>query len=419
MEYFGTDGIRWDEGKFSDEFLKKVAFATLKAGYKHVLIGRDTRPSGVRMETALSHFLSVGGGTVELVGVLTTPALAYLTSRTKNAVGIMLSASHNPYTDNGIKFFRGDGSKFTEFEEEEIERGIREADKEGFPVAVGGKVIRSEARAAEYSAYFVSIFKNSLKNKKIVLDGANGGGSFLAPQVLRALGAEVRTVFCDGIGTKINDGSGATHPETLKGAVKAGEIGISLDGDGDRCIAVANGEIFDGDAQLYVAALDLKRRKKLTGNTVVGTLMTNMGLEKCLETHGIGLERVNVGDKYISRRMTEKGYRLGGETSGHLIFPDTMPTGDGLLSGIIFALAEERTRFTPYFQAHSDFKTDDEGRAKFLQLSPEIWATEMGRTVVRLSGTEGKVRVMAECPDRETAERLAKEIAEKIKAAIK
>ncbi len=356
--YFGTDGVRGRVGDppITPELVLKLGWAagrvlaseTNDSGARPaVLIGKDTRLSGYLLEAALEAGLSAAGVDVYLSGPLPTPAVAYLTRALRLSAGIVISASHNPFDDNGIKFFSGSGAKLPDAVEQAIERTMSEA-LTCVSSAELGKARRIDDAAGRYIEFCKGTFPNELdlKGWRIVVDCANGAGYHVAPPVFHELGAEVIPVGNEPNGTNINDGVGSTHPQHLRQAVldHQADIGIALDGDGDRLLVVdRDGHVYDGDQLLYVIVMDYRRRGAFNGG-VVGTLMTNLGFEQALEREGIALERARVGDRYVLERMKEKGWRLGGENSGHLLCLDKHTTGDAIVSAlaVLRALVEQK-----------------------------------------------------------------------------
>ena len=346
--YFGTDGVRGRVGEppITPELVLKLGWAAglvLAAGTAHdgarpgVLIGKDTRISGYLLEAALEAGLSAAGVDVYLSGPLPTPAVAYLTRALRLSAGIVISASHNPFDDNGIKFFSGSGTKLPDSTEQAIET-VMERALACVPSAQLGKARRIDDAGGRYIEFCKSTFPSELdlKGWRVVIDCAHGAGYHVAPPVFHELGADVIAIGAEPNGTNINDGVGATHGEHLKAAVVAhnADIGIALDGDGDRVLMVdRQGRAYDGDQLLYVIAMDYRRRGALAGG-IVGTAMTNLGLEQALAREGIVLERAAVGDRYVLERLEEKGWLLGGENSGHLLLLDKHTTGDAIIAAL-------------------------------------------------------------------------------------
>ena len=346
--HFGTDGVRGRVGEdpITPELILKLGWAagrTLAAGdgargeRPAVLIGKDTRISGYLLEAALEAGLAAAGVDVYLCGPLPTPAIAYLTRALRLSAGIVISASHNPFDDNGIKFFSQRGAKLPDDVELAIEAAM-DAPLRCAPPADLGKAFRVGDAAGRYIEFCKSTFPNELdlRRLKIVVDCAHGAAYHVAPPVFHELGADVIAVGDAPNGTNINDRVGATHPEHLASQVRArgADLGIALDGDGDRLVmADRDGRLYDGDQLLYVIARDYQRRGVLAGG-VVGTLMSNLGFEQALARADIALVRARVGDRYVLEQLVERGWQLGGENSGHLICRDKHTTGDGIVAAL-------------------------------------------------------------------------------------
>ncbi len=345
-KYFGTDGVRGIVGgdRINAEFALRLGYAAgrvlargaVAAGRPTVVIGKDTRISGYMLESALEAGLSAAGVDVMLAGPIPTPAVAYLTRAWRLAAGIVISASHNPHYDNGIKFFSGAGAKLPDETEAAIEALLEEplgcADSAGL-----GRARRISDAAGRYIEFCKSTFPNELdlQGLKIVVDAANGAAYHIAPHVFRELGAEVSVIGCEPDGFNINEKVGATHPETLVAAVAAqgADLGIALDGDADRLQMVdAAGRLFNGDELLYAIVRDRARAQPIQG--VVGTLMTNFGFERRLRELGIPFERAKVGDRYVLEVLRQRGWLYGGESSGHLLCLDRHTTGDGIVAAL-------------------------------------------------------------------------------------
>lgn len=427
-KFFGTDGIRGVAGvpPLDPESLvrlgKAIATVFLKRGGKHrVLIGKDTRLSGYMIETSLSAGITACGADLMLVGPLPTPGVAYLTKSMRADAGIVVSASHNGFEDNGIKIFGADGFKLADSIEQELEAlmqpGVLDhkvANPDSF-----GKAVRINDAVGRYTVFLKSCFPRelSLSGLKIGVDCANGASYVVAPQTFTELGAEVVSRGISPNGRNINAGFGSLHPEVVsKLVVEQGlDIGIAFDGDADRVMLVdEKGVVHDGDTTLTICAIDLKNRGKLRTPQVVGTVMSNLGVEKLLQAHGIGLIRSAVGDRYVLEEMTRSGAQLGGEQSGHCIFSDFSSTGDGILSALqvlavmgrtgkkLSELAQGLVRF-PQQIVNVPVKRKVPF-AEIPRLQKMISDTESalgstGRLLVRYSGTELKVRVMVECED--------------------
>ena len=422
-DYFGTDGIRGRVGDtpITPDFCVHLGWAVGKvlasSGSPLVVIGKDTRISGYMIESALEAGLASAGVDVNLFGPIPTPAIAYLTRTLRADAGIVISASHNPFEDNGIKFFDADGNKLPDEMEVAIEAQLRQP-----VVSVGSQELGRAYRVDDARGRYIEFCKGTIdrgvnfRGLKLVIDCANGATYAVAPGVFSELGAEVTAIGADPDGTNINHECGSTHPETL--ARKVGEIGadagIAFDGDGDRVIMVdANGDIVDGDEMLYVIAKTGLPKGRLSGG-VVGTVMSNLGLERALETCGIPFERAAVGDRYVLELMRARGWQLGGETSGHLVCLALTTTGDGIVSALQVlvamvesgrSLAELRNGMQKFPQAMVNVKIDNPGRIATNPLVDdairglEAHLNGRGRVVIRPSGTEPVVRVMVEGED--------------------
>jgi len=441
-KYFGTDGIRGLVGKapITPEFALKLGWAAGKVlaqqGTKKVLIGKDTRISGYMLECALEAGLSAAGLDAAFMGPMPTPAVAYLTRTFRAEAGIVISASHNPYHDNGIKFFSANGTKLPD----EVELAIEaELEKELTCVesAQLGKAVRIEDAAGRYIEYCKSTFPSraSLKGLKIVLDCAHGATYHIAPSVFRELGAEIITIGVNPNGLNINDGCGATEPAALAARVLAekADLGIAYDGDGDRLMMVDHtGYVIDGDEVLYIIARDALRNGELKGG-VVGTLMANMGLELALKALGIPFARSAVGDRYVVEMLLEKDWRIGGENSGHIISLDHTTTGDGIVSSLLVLAAQVNSGLTlkelrsgmskfPQVLVNVRFSGDSDPllaeSVKQAVVDVEQELGDRGRVLLRKSGTEPLIRVMVEGEDEAHVLALANKIADAVKATF-
>ncbi|MCW8825112.1 MAG: phosphoglucosamine mutase [Gammaproteobacteria bacterium] len=415
-KYFGTDGIRGKVGQYpiTPEFVLKLGWAIgkvlSKSGHGSVLIGKDTRISGYMFESVLEAGLSAAGVDVKLLGPMPTPGVAYLTRTFHADAGIVISASHNPYHDNGIKFFSAAGMKLPDDLEMAIEAAI---DEEMTTAPELGRVKRINDAAGRYIEFCKGTFPEelNLKGLKLVVDCANGATYHIAPNVFSELGADVVAIGVEPNGTNINVDCGSTKPQSLADAVLAhnADLGIALDGDGDRLImADENGEIVDGDELLFIMAAG---RESERPEGVVGTLMTNLGMEVALKNLGIGFERAAVGDRFVMERMQKLGWNLGGESSGHLICLDKSTTGDGVVAALSVlailveegkTLSELKQGMTKYPQTMINVEVAD---GKKLVESPSVIAAvsaaeqelgDRGRILLRPSGTEPLVRVMVE-----------------------
>ncbi|NQZ94517.1 MAG: phosphoglucosamine mutase [Moritella sp.] len=441
-KYFGTDGIRGLVGvaPITPEFALKLGWAAgkvlAKQGTRKVLIGKDTRISGYMLECALEAGLSAAGLDVAFMGPMPTPAVAYLTRTFRAEAGIVISASHNPYHDNGIKFFSANGTKLPDEVELAIEAQL-EQELTCVESAQLGKAVRIDDAAGRYIEYCKSTFPSraSLKGLKIVLDCAHGATYHIAPSVFTELGAEIITIGVEPNGLNINDGCGATAPEALVARVLAekADLGVAYDGDGDRLMMVDHtGYVIDGDEVLYIIARDALRNGELKGG-VVGTLMANMGLELALKSLGIPFARSAVGDRYVVEMMLEKGWRIGGENSGHIISLDHTTTGDGIVSSLLvlaalvnsgLTLKELRSGMSKFPQVLVNVRfngdTDPLLAESVLQAVKDVEQelADRGRVLLRKSGTEPLIRVMVEGEDETHVLALANKIADAVKATF-
>ncbi len=445
---FGTDGIRGEANVFP--MLPEIALQVGRAiGYlfknhnthlSKVLIGKDTRLSGYVFESALVAGLCSMGVSALLVGPLPTPAIAFLTKDMRADAGVMISASHNPYYDNGIKIFDRSGYKLPDELEEKIENLIFDENfttQRCFKDELG-KAYRIKDAPGRYAVHLKSAVPSyiNFEGLKIVIDCANGAAYQIGPQVLEELGADVIAIGCNPNGININENCGALYPEKVKKLVieKKAHIGIALDGDGDRIAVVdEKGNLIDGDDILALFALVFKEKGILSNNAVVGTVMSNLGLEKFFKKHGISFIRTQVGDRYVLLKMKEMGSILGGETSGHIIFLDKATTGDGLLTGIrLISLIKEKEKslselvhlFEKFPQVMINIKVKEkkpveeiEGLEQKIRLAKSKLG-ENGRIVIRPSGTEPKYRVMVEGNKKELIEEIAQELAKYIEQKL-
>ena len=444
-QYFGTDGIRGEVGKFPivPEFMTRLGYAAgkvlsrdAKSGERcQVLIGKDTRVSGYLLEAALEAGFAAAGVDVMLCGPIPTPGVAYLTKALRLSAGIVISASHNPYQDNGIKFFSANGDKLSDDFELAIEAELE------MPMGCVsskelGKAFRLDDAAGRYIEFCKSTFPGdlNLKGLKLVVDCANGAAYHTAPHVFHELGAEVISIGVKPDGRNINDGCGATAPDALIAKVKEvkANLGIALDGDADRLQMVdASGRLFNGDELLYVLVKDrLDQGQKLGG--AVGTLMTNLAVENAIKALGIEFERANVGDRYVLELLKQKGWLIGGEGSGHLLCLDQHSTGDGTIAAlqVLAAMSHNKKSLSQLLDAvtifpqvllNVKFKTGynwktDEALSKQIQ-SVEQELQDIGRVLIRTSGTEPLLRVMVETKDAKVAMRAAKSIADLVPTA--
>ena len=440
-KYFGTDGIRGTVGQapITPDFVLKLGWAAGKVlarhGSRKVLIGKDTRISGYMLESALEAGLAAAGLSAAFTGPMPTPAVAYLTRTFRAEAGIVISASHNPYDDNGIKFFSIDGTKLPDEVEEAIEAEM-EKPLTCVSSAELGRASRITDAAGRYIEFCKSCFPNalSLSGLKIVVDCANGATYHIAPTVLRELGAEVITIGCEPDGMNINEKCGATDTKALQARVLAekADVGMALDGDGDRLMMVDHlGNVVDGDQILYIMAREALRSGNLKGGAV-GTLMSNMGLEIALKQLGIPFSRAKVGDRYVLEMMLEKGWRLGAENSGHVIALDMTTTGDGIVAGlqVLAAMVGNRmslkdltSGMTLFPQVLENVRFSGNGNpldaeaVKAAVIAVEEKMQGRGRVLLRKSGTEPLIRVMVEGEDLEQVRQYAKAIAAEVQAA--
>jgi phosphoglucosamine mutase len=440
-QYFGTDGIRGTVGQapITADFTLKLAHAVGRVLKRHeakptVLIGKDTRISGYMLESALESGFNSAGVDVVLLGPLPTPGVAYLTRAQRASLGVVISASHNPFEDNGIKFFSAQGTKLPDAWERDVEATLRQ-DPVWVDSANLGKSRRLDDAAGRYIEFCKSTFANnlSLKGMRIVVDAANGAAYQIAPKVFHELGAEVIAIGCSPDGLNINKGFGATHPEALIAAVKAhrADVGIALDGDADRLLMVdASGRLFNGDEVLYLMVDDRLRRGEAVPG-VVGTLMTNMAVELALQARGVPLVRAKVGDRYVLEELEKHNWLLGGEGSGHLLALDQHTTGDGLISALQVlqtsvrsgkSLAELLSGVTLFPQTLINIRLkpgQDWQTSAMLESETRAVEAELGqngRVLIRASGTEPLVRVMVEARDPTQAKACAQRIANTISA---
>ena len=439
-KYFGTDGIRGTVGRspITPDFVLRLAHAVgrvLKKTEEHptVLIGKDTRISGYMLESALESGFNSAGVNVVLLGPLPTPGVAYLTRAQRASLGVVISASHNPFADNGIKFFSAQGTKLSDAWELEVEAALTQD-----PVWVDsislGKTRRLDDAAGRYIEFCKSTFANdlTLRGRKIVVDAAHGAAYHIAPKVFHELGAEVIAIGCSPDGLNINQDVGATHPDALVQAVKDNhaDFGVALDGDADRLQLVdSDGRLFNGDELLYLIADErLGRDEHVPG--VVGTLMTNMAVEVALKARGVQFVRAKVGDRYVLEELEKNKWILGGEGSGHLLALDKHTTGDGLISALqvlqacvraektmaqlldgvtLFPQTLINVRLTPGQDWKANTRLTEETQAAEAALG------DTGRVLIRASGTEPLVRVMVEARDAAQALSWAQRIADTLK----
>jgi len=452
-KYFGTDGIRRIANtELSPELVYKVAKAGAYVLSKHtehaptILIGRDTRISGTLIESALTAgFLSYGAN-VKLLGVLPTPAVAYLTRKLNADASVVISASHNTYEFNGIKYFSNKGMKIPDNIEEEIEEIMDSGKLEEF-TAVNEKIGVSETRedlAEEYVKFFIDLFKEEFDkfdkaNFVVGIDTANGATYQIAEKIYKELGIKYKIINNDPDGININDKCGSTNLENIQKFVIDNklDIGVAYDGDGDRCLAVnENGEVIDGDICLAIVSKYMKKKGILKNNTVVATVMSNLGLNKYGQENGVTIKQTKVGDRYVLEEMLKNGYNLGGEQSGHVIFLDYNPTGDGILTSLMLIkiLLEKKQKASEltkiiniYPQVLVNAKVSSEKKYNYdkdIEVKKEIEKLENefagnGRVLIRPSGTEPLVRVMIEGENQEYITKKATELAKFIEEKLK
>lgn len=440
-QYFGTDGIRGTVGEppITPDFVLRLAHAVgrvLKRTEERptVLIGKDTRISGYMLESALESGFNSAGVDVVLLGPLPTPGVAYLTRAQRASLGVVISASHNPYPDNGIKFFSAQGTKLPDEWEEAVEAALQETPQWASSSTLG-KTRRLDDAAGRYIEFCKSSFASdlTLKGMTIAVDGAHGAAYHIAPKVFHELGAEVFCLGCSPDGLNINDKVGATHPEALVSAVRANraDFGIALDGDADRLQMVdAEGRLYNGDELLYLMVLDrLAQGQRVPG--AVGTLMTNMAVEVALKQRDVEFVRAKVGDRYVLEELEKRGWLLGGEGSGHLLALDKHTTGDGLISALqvlracarsgkkLSQLLEGVTLFPQTLinvrlQPGQDWKKNARLASETERLTAELG--DRGRVLIRASGTEPVLRVMVEASDAQVARDAAESLAEAVRA---
>lgn len=441
-KYFGTDGIRGrvGSGPITPEFVMKLGWAAgkvfAKQGRNNIIIGKDTRISGYMFESALEAGIVAAGVNVTMIGPMPTPAVAYLTRTFRAACGIVISASHNPYYDNGIKFFGGDGQKLPDDIELDIERMIDQP-MTTVESANLGKVKRLDDAAGRYIEFCKSTVPNggfTLGGLRIVLDCAHGATYHVAPAVMRELGADVITIGASPDGLNINEGVGQTSPKLLQEKVLEyrADLGIAFDGDGDRVAFVDEyGKLMDGDELLYIIAQFQSKIWPIKG--VVGTLMSNLGLELALKELGIELVRANVGDRYVNEQMKSHGYILGGESSGHIICHDVMTTGDGIVAALkvlqaliaqgkpMSALRGGMTKapmkmINVKINNRVDLDSHEAVQTAIKDITERLQGR--GRVLLRPSGTEPVIRVMVEAQDAEMVETSVNQLVEVVRQAV-
>ena len=441
-KYFGTDGIRGEIGKapMTPDFVLKLGWAAGKVlaaqGSPLVLIGKDTRISGYMLETALQAGLVAAGVNVRLLGPMPTPAVAYLTRTFRASAGVVISASHNPFQDNGVKFFSSDGTKLTDKMELDIE-GYLDRELETVSSEKLGKVERVDDAAGRYIEFCKRAIPTevSLEGLRIVVDCANGATYHVSPHVFSELGADVVKIAASPDGININENCGATSLGLLQKSVieYRADLGIALDGDGDRLMMVDHkGEVVDGDEILGIIAAHKQKEDSLGGH-VVGTLMSNLGLEKAIEGMGLNFHRADVGDRYVMEILRQTGGLLGGESSGHIIVRDRISTGDGTIAAlqVLHALMESgktlhelKQVMTKYPQTLINVRIKEKidlDANTVIQKAVKDAEDQMGargRVLLRASGTEPLIRVMVEAEDESETKQLAKMIAEAVKKAV-
>ena len=446
MALFGTDGVRGIANvDLTAELAVDLAIAAAHvlgeigafAGHRpKAIVGQDSRASGDFLESAIVAGLTSAGVDVYRVGVLPTPAIAYLVKESNADLGVMISASHNPMPDNGIKFFAKGGDKLADIVEAQIESRLGEPwDR---PVGLNvGRIVQDESAKERYIKYLLSTITENLNGLKVVVDCANGAASYVAPDVYEKAGAKVTAISAAPTGWNINENCGSTHLDELIAQVKAtgADIGIAHDGDADRCILIAaNGEVIDGDYILNILANDWLSLGKLAKNTVVGTVMSNLGFIKSMESIGVGIEKTAVGDRYVLERMLENSYNLGGEQSGHVIMRDFSNTGDGLLTALqvmqimakshktLINLSSNMQKYPQVLINVKDVEKDKLTANQVIQeaiINAEKELAGIGRVLIRASGTESLVRVMVEANELQTAQKIAESLAQLVRLELK
>ena len=438
---FGTDGVR---GLVNEFLTPELAYHLGRAAASYFgqsierpvfLIGRDTRISGGMLESALASGICAVGGDVIVLGEAPTPAIAYLVRQKECTAGVVISASHNPYPDNGIKFFDGNGFKLPDAVEDEIEELCKSSADDCLPRPTKGDIgtIQYHQEWVQEYVDFVVSTSASLEGLKVVYDGAHGAASYVGPTILRQLGAEVIAINVEPNGTNINDNAGSTHLEGLQAAVlrEGAHVGIANDGDADRCLMVdEKGQVLDGDQIMLLCGLHLQEQGKLKDNMIVGTVMSNIGFHKAAEELGMKTCSTAVGDRYVLEKMLAEAYSIGGEQSGHVIFLDYNSTGDGLLTAVqTLSIMKEKRKslselaglMTKYPQllvnvrvlTKAGWETNAAIQDAIREAEEELGSN--GRILVRPSGTEPLIRVMAEGPDQEQLDELCHRIGDVIR----
>ena len=438
-KYFGTDGFRGEANKtLTVDHAFKVGrflgwyYSQNKTEKCRIVIGKDTRRSSYMFEYALAAGITASGADAYLLHVTTTPSVAFVTKTDEFDCGIMISASHNPYHDNGIKVMNGKGEKLDEETIKKIEEYI-DGDPDSVPLATGadiGRTVDYSAGRNRYIGFLISLATRSFKNKKVALDCSNGSASAIAKSVFDALGAETHVINNNPDGTNINDGCGSTHPESLQQFVKDNgcDIGFAYDGDADRCFAVdETGRLINGDLILYICGKYLKDKGQLEKNTVVTTIMSNIGLYKAFDAEGSSYEKTAVGDRFVYESMSANGFKLGGEESGHIIFGKYASTGDGILTSLMImevvlemktSLSKLAEPVTIYPQLLRNVRVKDKNEtmndADVLAAvkKAEEALGDNGRILVRGSGTEPLVRVMVEAETDEICSKYVNDVIE-------
>ena len=439
---FGTDGVRGlANADLSPELAMAVAVAAVRtlvdADSSHqpmALVGRDPRASGEMLEAAVVAGLASAGANVVRVGVLPTPAVAFLTAEANADLGVMVSASHNPMPDNGIKLFAAGGHKLPDEIENAIEKRLGESWQQRPTGAKIGRIHELMDGAEHYTKHLLTAFPRRLDGLKIVLDCANGAASEIGPEVFAEAGAEIIAIHAEPDGLNINDGCGATHLESVQAAVlrHQADLGLAVDGDADRCLAVdATGAEVDGDQVMAILALAMREAGQLTDDTIVATVMSNLGLRIALRETGIELVEAAVGDRYVLEELRARGLALGGEQSGHIIMPAFATTGDGLLAGLAVAsrmaqtgrsLAQLAEVMTKLPQVLINVRVTDKAVTRSGAVTTAVAAAETqlgatGRVLLRPSGTEQLVRVMVEAASAEAAQKIAEGLAAEVRLA--
>ena len=444
---FGTDGVRGEANLgLTPELAYRLGRAAAiyfgKEGTEkpQILIGRDTRISGAMFISALAAGVCSAGGHAVIVGVIPTPAIAYLAKKHDMAAGIVVSASHNPFGDNGIKFFGGDGYKLPDEVEDEIERLVHSIEGEDPFYRPSGSLVGTlkyrKELLGEYMDYVLSTTDTRLDGLKIVLDCANGAAYEAMPAILRSLGADLIVIHNEPNGVNINDACGSTHLDSLIRAVRenGADIGVAHDGDADRCLCVdEQGNVIDGDHMLVLCGLALKEKGALPNDTIVTTVMANIGFHKAVKAAGGRVEVTKVGDRYVLEEMRTHGYALGGEQSGHIIFSDLATTGDGLITalqvlGVLKRSGGPASKLTAMMTSYPQLLVNVEVKSKegweenpAIQkaiAAEEALLGDNGRILVRPSGTEPLIRVMAEGPEQGQLEEICRRIADVVRTEL-